>query len=241
MKVIENIVECISKIIDVSNELGVKFYVYGGFVQDIMEGKLLRDHSDINIFMENMDNSIEFILKYLNDNGLEADYTKHWGFISVGKYYTHLKKDYVRIYISSIEFNQKNAIWKYYGKKGFMCFPKNWLDKKYRMFYNLKILTSGIKFEYCYRILYKYTKDMFYPKDKVEKHILALNYYEQKLREKNINPFEIFSNIWSYNPHYFDEWHKDFSPPVLVLGKDVLKNNHRSSSFMKEFVEKNKK
>lgn len=41
------------------------------------------------------------------------------------------------------------AEWKHIGNDGSVFFPADWLDKTPRDFYGIKVLTSGIRFEYA--------------------------------------------------------------------------------------------
>jgi hypothetical protein len=239
MKNIEYITDCISHVINVSNNLKIKFYIYGGIVQDIMEGKLLRRHSTIHMFMENMDDNIEYIMKYLKEKGLSIDYCEYLNSLHIGKYYIKGKKEYVKIIITTIKFNGKTAIWKYLGEQGFINFPKKWLDNESRKFYNLDIFTSGVNLEYCYRIFFRYIHPKWWHEDRAEKHIKAIDFYENKLIENNINPYKIFEKIWCYSPYWYKEGFSGYEEPVLVLGKDVFKNHHRTTRLMKIFKEKN--
>ena len=244
MKSIENIMNCVSHVDNISKILKLKYYVHGGFVQDVMEGKMLRKHSYFKIFMENMDDNKDFIINYSKENGFDINYSKHIEMLHIDKDLVfNNKNDHISIIITSIKFQGKNAIWKYLGEKGFIYFPKDWLDKKYRDFYNLKLYTAGIRLEYCHRIFFRYIHPKWWHKDKVEKYIKALEYYENEIKRKNINPYKLFSNIWSYNPYYLGEGYYEsnkYLPPVLVFGKDVVKNNNRTSSLMKEYYDKNK-
>jgi len=242
MKTIEYISECISHIINVSDKLKLKCYIHGGLVPDIMKGKLLRNHSTIYVIMENMHENIEYILNYLKEKGLELDYSGYIKSLHVSKYYINDKKEFIKIIITSINFHENTAIWKYLGEYGFICFPREWLDKEYRNFYGLNIYTSGIELEYCYKILFRYLKP-YYPNDKVEKHLKAMEYYENEILEKNINPFDLFKKIWCYSPYWHEKGYSrsGYEPPILVLGKDVVKNNHRTQNLCKRYIEKNKK
>jgi tRNA nucleotidyltransferase/poly(A) polymerase len=62
----KEILQGISDIISVSNELNIKAYIWGGYVQDIMEGKILREHGDIDMFIENMDKNVNELSLFQN-------------------------------------------------------------------------------------------------------------------------------------------------------------------------------
>jgi hypothetical protein len=187
-------------------------YTWGGFVQDIIEGEILREHKDIDMFIENMDSKIDDILNELNAKKYKCLYADNIQMLI-------LEKNNIEIAINPIVFKNETAIWKHIGELGFICFPKEWLDIEYKNFYGLNILTSGYKLEYCLRIILKETNPLW--KNKIrEKDILAKEYYGKKLLENNIKAEELLEKIWSYNPYWFKNGYKGYEPPVLVIGKD---------------------
>jgi hypothetical protein len=194
--------------------LGIKSYVWGGFVQDIIEGKILREHGGLDMFMENMDSNIIDLEKYFIKNGYKYKYDNDLQMINI-------EKDDVRNTLNPIIFKNETAIWKHIGNFGFMCFPKEWLDTEYREFYNVKVLTSGILFEYSVRKIIKYMNPEWTNKIR-EKDIVANKYYENKILEMNINPKELMEKIWAYNPYWYKDGYNGYEAPVFVEGKDYI-------------------
>lgn len=202
----------ISDIIQFSNELNIKSYVWGGYVQDIMEGKILRKHGDIDMFIENMDKNIDSLINKLENKNYTCSYHNDIKMLK-------LEKDNVKTTINPIIFNNKTAIWKHIGDQGFICFPKEWLDIEFRQFYGINILTSGIKFEYCVRKIIKHMNPNWKIRTR-KKDIIANEYYKSKLLENNIEPDELMEKIWGYNPFWLKDGYNGYEAPVLVIGKD---------------------
>jgi hypothetical protein len=192
--------------------LNIKSYVWGGYVQDIIEGKILREHGDIDVFIENMDIYIKDIVKLFEKAKYKYKYHNDIQMLN-------LEKSNIKTTINPIEFIGKTAIWKHIGEQGFINFPREWLDSEYRNFYNLSIRTSGIKFEYCSRRIIKDMNPNWTDKIR-EKDIKSIEYFEKKLHEENIDPNELLEKIWGYNPYWLKEGYNGYKPPVLVLGKD---------------------
>ena len=208
----QDIIQCISEIYSFSNELEIKTYFWGGFVQDIIEGKILREHGDIDLFMENMDMKINSLLDLFKNNEYICSYHDDIQMLN-------LEKNNVKVTINPIIFKNETAIWKHIGNEGFICFPKEWLDIEYRNFYGINVLTSGCKFEYCIKSIIKYMNPNWTNKIR-EKDILAKEYYCKKLFEKNIRVEELMEKIWAYNPFWFKEGYNGYEAPILVIGKD---------------------
>jgi hypothetical protein len=205
-------IQYLEDIIVFSNELNIKSYVWGGFVQDIIEGKFLREHKDIDIFIENMDTNINSLMDKLKNKEYNCSYATNMQMLK-------LAKNNVRAVLNPIIYNKNVANWKHIGDQGFICFPKDWLDTEYRTFYDVKILTSGIKFEYCVRKIIKYMNPIWTNKIR-DKDNVANEYYKSKLLENNIEPEQLLEKIWGYNPYWLNDGYNGYEPPVLVIGKD---------------------
>ena len=212
----KEILEFIADIVTFSNELDLKSYIWGGFVQDILEGKILREHGDIDMFIENLDINIDNLEYKFKSKDYDCKYHKDIQMLNLGK-------NKIKATINPIKFNNKTAIWKHIGDQGFICFPKEWLDVDFRTFYDINVLTSGIKFEYCVRKIIKYMNPNWTNRTR-EKDITANKYYEKKLMENNINPKELMEKIWAYNPYWFKDGYNGYEAPVLVIGRENIKD-----------------
>jgi hypothetical protein len=61
----KNYLSMMNDIYEISNELHLRTYIWGGFTTDIFEGEFLREHGDLDGFVLNMmPNLIEMINKY---------------------------------------------------------------------------------------------------------------------------------------------------------------------------------
>jgi hypothetical protein len=135
----KEILQDISDIISVSNELNIKAYIWGGYVQDIMEGKILREHGDIDMFIENMDKNVNELIKKLKTKDFICSYYGDMQMLI-------LNKNNIKATLNPIIFRNATAIWKHIGDQGFFSFPKEWLDTEYKEFQGINVLTAGYKF-----------------------------------------------------------------------------------------------
>ena len=212
----EGTIQFIGDIISSTNELNIKSYMWGGFVQDILEGEFLRDHKDIDLFIENMDENINELMNKLNNKNYNCSYAADMQMLK-------LEKNNIKAVLNPVITQNKTAIWKHIGDQGFISFPNEWLDTEYRTFYGLNILTSGIKFEYCLRKIIKYMNPNWTNKTR-DKDIAANEYYKTKLMENNIEPDGLLDKIWGYNPYWLNYGYNGYEPPVLVIGKEYREN-----------------
>ena len=202
----DNYLSIFSELYEFSQATGYRCYIWGGFVQDILSGVILRTHKDIDCFIENLDTNIEIIEKYFYKKGYQCHFNSEFLMLTIEKYNQHVS-------INPIHFKDKLiAEWKHIGNQGSITFPIKWLDTEYRMFYNIPVLTAGSKFEYVFRELIEYLNPEWKPriKDKSAKK------YFRKLEEDNRELFEEFT---SYNPFWLKKGYADNTPPVLVNGK----------------------
>jgi hypothetical protein len=201
-----------SELYEFSLTTGFRCYIWGGFVQDILSEIILREHKDIDCFIENMDINIEYIEQYFSEKGYQCHFNSEFLMLNIDKYNQHVS-------INPIHFKDNYiAEWKHIGNQGSITFPQKWLDSKYRIFYNIPVLTSGSKFEYVFRELIEYLNPEWKPRIKDE----AARKYFRTLEEDNRELFEEFN---SYNPFWLKKGYTENIPPVLVTGK-LLKKKH---------------
>lgn len=106
------------------------------------------------------------------------------------------------------------AMWRHIGDQGTVYFPYSWLDSTSRNFYNIKVYTSGLYFEYGFR---KIVGDLNPEWKEREKDRISKIYLEEKIREKCLDNRNILKNIWSYSPFWIKKSYDPFSKPTLVF------------------------
>jgi hypothetical protein len=198
----------------IAGKLNIKAYIWGGFVQEIIENKYSRNHRDLDMFIENLDTKINDITEVLERENIKYEYKEQFKMLV-------LYRNSVHIGINPVLFEHTIAIWKHIGDKGFVIFLKEWLDNKFRDYNGINVLTAGIKFEYCFRKIAKYVNPDWKNKNR-EKDIKNLEYYKNKLIQKSIDPKELLQYIYSYNPFWFKHGYKELKEPIIVVGKDYI-------------------
>lgn len=158
----------LADIFDISSSLGIKTFIWGGLTIDIWEGHFLREHGDLDGFVENLIECLESVTSEYLKRGYKVTFNSEILMLEV-------EKDLVHASFNPLKINAKIAEWKHIGNDGSVFFPFEWLDGIPRLFYNTKVL-------------------MLHPKWQLrEKDQLAVKYMEEKMEaEKYLR--KIFTN-----------------------------------------------
>lgn len=70
---------------EVSAACFTKTYIWGGFVIDIFEGKFLREHGDLDGFVENMMSVLERLIIEYESRGYHTDFRKDINMLEIRK------------------------------------------------------------------------------------------------------------------------------------------------------------
>lgn len=190
---------------NISKELGIKTYIWGGMTIDIWEGRFLREHGDLDGFTENLVENLPYLTEMFQCREYEISFNNEFLIFEV-------KKGIVHASFNPLKRNAGIAEWQHIGNEGSVYFPYEWLDQKPRDFYNTKVYTSGLKFEYAMK-----TKiEMLHPKWQLrQKDKDAISYMQEKLKGKNIQE-DIYKWFWSYNPFWYKQGYEEFFRPTIA-------------------------
>jgi hypothetical protein len=193
-------------IYEVSNELSIRTYIWGGFTSDIFEGEFLREHGDVDGFVENMMSILDqLIIKYKN-RGYHTEFRNDINMLVVKKGNQHAA-------FNSLDIDGTVAMWRHIGDQGTVYFPFSWLDDIPHNFYDTKVYTSGLCFEYGFR---KIVGNLNPEWKEREKDRIAKEYLEMKIKEKGLDTKMILKSIWSYSPFWIKKGYDPFDKPTLV-------------------------
>lgn len=194
-------------IYDVSSELSIRTYIWGGFTTDIFEEKFLRDHGDLDCFVENMMTVLEQLIIKYKDKGYQTKFYSDINMLEIRKGNQHAD-------FNPLDIDGEVAMWRHIGDHGTVYFPYDWLDSTPRNFYGVNVYTSGLCFEYGFR---KIAGDVNPEWKEREKDSIAKDYLEERIREKYIDDKDILKCIWSYNPFWIKKGYDPFTKPTLVF------------------------
>lgn len=204
----QHYLQFIKDIYEVSAALSVRTYIWGGFTQDIFEGRFLREHGDLDGFVENMMAVLEQLIQQYESRGYHTRFMEDFHMLEVRKGELHAG-------FNPLDLDQDGnvAMWRHIGDQGTVYFPINWLDKTPRSFYDAKVYTSGLRFEYGFRKIVGLLNPEWKER---EKDRAAKEYLEAKVKEEGLEKDEILRCIWSYNPFWAKRGYNPFDKPVLV-------------------------
>jgi hypothetical protein len=193
-------------IFEVSAACGTKTYIWGGFTTDIYEGRFLREHGDLDGFTENLTDHLDCLRLEYERRGYSTEFKGEFGMLVI-------RRDGHHAAFNPLVLDHSVAMWRHIGDRGTVYFPAEWLDAAPRAFYDTKVYTSGVCFEYGFRSI---AGDVNPAWTSREKDKAALIYMAQKLQEQEIEPSAVLRSIWSYNPFWLDKGYDPFNKPVLV-------------------------
>ena len=190
-------------IFDVSQECSTNTYLWGGIVIDILEGRFLREHHDLDGFTLNFRDVLDEMQSLFEQRGYLPEYDDKFQILKIEKDGSHAT-------FNGLEVDGEIAMWRHVGNDGTIFFPEEWLDKKPRAFYSVKALTSGIKFEYAIKKNVKLLSPEWEPR---EKDAIAIEYYDKALHAEGMSREDVLSQIWSYTPYWNNKGYPQYSLP----------------------------
>ncbi|MCI8691186.1 MAG: hypothetical protein HFH91_00285 [Lachnospiraceae bacterium] len=189
----------------VSERSGLRSFIWGGFVADILQGEFTREHGDLDCFTENLAENRELLQRQYEELGYSVSYMEEFWMLRIEKNGKHASFNSVRN-IDGI------AHWYHIGPHGTVYFPYDWLDRTPRRFYGIPVYTIGEKMAYTL----KTSARLLNPKwETREKDHLDIAILERLLDGKAEEREEIKKKVWSHNPYWYARGYEEYYFPVL--------------------------
>jgi hypothetical protein len=193
-------------IYEVSAACSAKTYIWGGFTADVLEGRFLREHGDLDGFIENMLPSLENLISGYKDRGYHTEFRSGLNMLVIGR-------GGERAGFNALDIDGPVAMWRHIGDQGTVFFPVSWLDDAPRVFYDANVYTSGLNFEFAIRQIMPLLNPEWAEREKDSR---ARDYVKAKIADGRLDPDAILNKIWSYNPYWTKRGYDPFQRPVLV-------------------------
>lgn len=194
--------EMMRDIFRVSEELGIRSYVWGGFAVDILQGSFTREHGDLDCFTENLAENRERLQQRYEALGYEVHYMEEFWLLRIEKGGLHASFNNMRN-IDGI------AHWYHAGPHGTVFFPYGWLDEGPRVFYGTPVRTIGERLAY----VLKTNARLLHPEWKLrEKDRGDIAILEGMLGEE---AGEIGKRVWSHSPFWSAKGYEEYYYPVV--------------------------
>lgn len=202
----QSYLEFMKDIYEISAACSTRTYIWGGFAIDIFEGIFLREHGDLDGFVENMMAVLDQLINKYKNRGYNTEFRSNINMLVIKKGNQHAA-------FNPLDIDGNVAMWRHIGDQGTVYFPFSWLDSIPRSFYNTKVYTSGFCFEYGFRKIVSFLNPEWKER---EKDRIAKEYLEIKIKENGIDTTTILKCIWSYNPFWIKKGYNPFDKPTLV-------------------------
>jgi hypothetical protein len=199
-------------VFEVSAACSAKTYFWGGFTIDILEGKFLREHGDLDGFTENMMTQLDELISRYQKKGFTVEFKSGLNMLVISRGGQHAS-------FNPLDINQSVAMWRHIGDQGTVYFPYDWLDAQPRDFYDIKVYTSGLRFEHAFRSIASSLNPEWKGRDKDK---VACEFLLNKLREQGIDTPALMRSIWSYNPYWLKYGYDPFDKPTLVFPTSLI-------------------
>jgi hypothetical protein len=189
----------LNDIYEISRSCSTNSYIWGGLVMDIFEGCFLREHRDIDCFTLNLLDVKSDMNVLFQQKGYSTKFLSDIDMLQI-------ERDGCHAAFNRLEIDNDAAMWRHIGNEGTFCFPRVWLENRTRYFYDTPVLVSGIEFEYSIKTKVKLLSPIW---ELRENDLKALEYWNKKIRDQNINPENLLTQIWSDNPYWRKKGHKE--------------------------------
>jgi len=193
-------------IYDVSSALDTTTYIWGGFTLDIIEGRFLREHKDLDGFTLNLLDVLDEMRTLFEKRGYATEFRDDFDMLVI-------RRDGLHAAFNRLEVDGPTAMWRHIGNEGTVYFPAQWLDAAPRHFYDVPVFSAGIELDYVLKTNIR----MFHAEWNFrEKDLAAVAHLEKLMAEKNITPDDFLPQVWSYNPFWVKFGYPQYAMPTVA-------------------------
>jgi len=191
---------------EVSTACGTRTFIWGGFTLDILEGRFLREHKDLDGFTLNMLDMLDDLMAMYAARGYATEYRDDLDMLNI-------RKDGLHATFNRLEIDGETAMWRHIGNEGTVYFPVQWLANVPGSFYEVPVYIAGIKFDYILKTNIK----MFNPEYTLrEQDYEAIAHLERFMARDNIDPEDFLAQAWSYNPYWVKRGYPEYALPTVA-------------------------
>ncbi len=193
-------------IYEVSKACSTTTYIWGGFTIDILEGRFLREHGDLDGFTLNLLDVLQDMTKRYEARGYSTNFRKDIDMLEIFKNDLHAS-------INRLEIDGPTAMWRHIGNGGTVYFPVDWLEDAPRDFYNEKTFLAGAQLDYALKTNIRMISAEW---DLRETDCAAIEYLEGFMARENLDPENFLRKVWSYNPYWVKRGYTEYAMPTVA-------------------------
>jgi hypothetical protein len=195
------------EIYEVSLICQTRTHIWAGLVPDIMQGKFLREHHDIDGFTLNLWDIRLRLDELFSQRGFTVTYMEDFHIM-------RLDRDDAHVGLNPLIVDSDTAMWKHIGDDGTLYFPRRWLSEDPCSFYDTKAYVSGVEFEYSIKSHPELLSPIWKNREKDQQ---TLQWLSGILRERGISATDILSEVWSYNPFWVKKGYPEYRKPIIPM------------------------
>jgi hypothetical protein len=190
----------------VSDACDTVSYIWGGLPVDVLEGRFLREHHDIDGFTLDLKDKRGDLEESYRCRDYDTRYMDEWDILVI-------EKSGLQASFNRLEIDRDTAMWRHIGDAGALFFPREWLPEAPLEFCGVKVYISGIQFEYAIK-----TSPWILGPEWTgrEKDRQAAEYLARKLAEAGICADDVLSRVWSYNPFWVRKGYSEYAMPAVA-------------------------
>ena len=193
-------------IYEVSNACATATYIWGGFTIDILEGRFLREHHDLDGFTPKLLDELDRMMTLYEQMGYTTQFHKDIDMLVISR--GELDAAFNRL-----DIDGEIAMWRHTGDEGTVYFPAAWLDDAPRDFHDARVFSAGIQLDNALKTQVRMTHATW---DLHEKDHVAIAYLEKAMAAKGMDPKVFLRRVWSFNPHWAKRGYPAYARPAVA-------------------------
>jgi hypothetical protein len=193
-------------IYEVSLACSTSTYIWGGFTLDIVEGRFLREHHDLDGFTLNLLDVLPDMTALYESRGYGVEFNQDFDILGI-------KRDGLHAAFNHLETDGAMMMWRHIGNEGTVYFPAYWLDDAPRDFYGTPVYTAGIQLDYALKTNIRLVHAEWSSREKDQ---AAIRHLERLIERDGLDPEVFLREVWSYNPFWAKRGYPEYAMPILA-------------------------
>ncbi|MGC9394088.1 MAG: nucleotidyltransferase domain-containing protein [Anaerolineae bacterium] len=190
----------------VSAACGTRTYIWGGFTIDILTGRFIRAHHDLDGFTQNLLDVLPEMMARYAARGYATEFRDDIDMLTIRKGDTHAA-------FNRLEIDGPIAMCRHIGNEGTVYFPVEWLDAAPRDFYGVNVYTAGIQLDYALKTNIRMIHATWTLREHDHAAIAAM---ERMLAERALDPEDFLRHVWSFNPFWVKQGYAQYALPAVA-------------------------
>lgn len=193
-------------IAEVSRACETVTYIWGGMTVDLLAGRFLREHHDLDGFTLNLLDVRDGLMARYGGLGYGVEWRDDIDMLVI-------RRDGLHAAFNRLEIDGETAMWRHVGREGTVYFPAAWLDAAPRAFYGAEVVCAGAQLDYTLKTCIRLTHATWEPRDKDR---AAIPHLERALAARGLDPEVFLREIWAYTPFWAKRGYPEYAMPVVA-------------------------